>query len=72
MLLKILLGENDSRFKDMILHRVVGEATMVQAYKIRSWLRRTECKLAWFGRTAAVIRFYLLQYDINTSYISYL
>jgi hypothetical protein len=54
------------------LRRVVGEAAVFHAYKIKSWARRTKCKLAWFRRTAGVIRLYLLQYDINTFSVKYL
>jgi hypothetical protein len=34
--------------------------SVVQAYKLKSWPRRTECILAWFRRTVKLTPFYLL------------
>jgi hypothetical protein len=47
--------------------RVLHEAHVVEAHKLKSWARWTKCKLAWFRRTAEVIRLYLLQYDSRFS-----
>ena len=53
------------------LNRIVGQADVMEAYKLKSWLRVIKCKLAWLRRVAEVIRFYLLQY-VNKFSVNYL
>ena len=51
-----ILGGQQSARRDWWC--VVGQAEVVEMHKLKSWARRTKCKLAWWRRTAAAIRFY--------------
>ena len=70
-----LIGHEDNKHLEgnnprVVFGGVVCQAELVGTYKLKSWARRTKCKLGGGGQQNNP--FLLLQYDINKCCVNYL